>query len=494
MWDHFFHGETYDGSLDLDWSGTSAVTGTENGTAAAASDWIDAITISPPATAPTGMQVIDAATGRAVALGELKPNLCPPLREIKAYPAISYTSTVATDVGSAWVADFGQNMGGMVTLTLPPNHGIPKGTVLRIEHGEVIEGKDIDIEGMCTLCPKCGSCSATPGGGASGVGGGSCDTRGPGAVCDTYCRAAPAGAAPPLPPYMRMVKSNDSKKYAPAGIYMQNEREQTLHHLVHCNMCGHIYCTHVATIAGKLIDAQTLKGNFSCDLIPHGDADGSQHLLYNNDLRHEPCKPHQSYTPGFPAGGIPAHDTPDRYIGDFNNANMTNLYTVGGSPAGETYTALFAGSGFRYAQISGLPSGFTPQAGFMTAKMVHSDVKPASELVLANMVGTTLGTSDVLQKIHNMTVASQATNLWSIPTDCPQRERRGWMGDAQASADEANMNFDMQASSLDNSVTPGHVLSYRESVMTSRCSGLLLCTLFLLLTCALPMTSSSHLN
>ena len=77
--------------------------------------------------------------------------------------------------------------------------------------------------------------------------------------------------------------------------------------------------------------------------------------------------------------------------------------------------------------------------------MVHSDVKPASELVLPNMVGTTLGTSDVLQKIHNMTVLSQATNLWSIPTDCPQRERRGWMGDAQASADEANMNFDMQA-------------------------------------------------
>jgi alpha-L-rhamnosidase len=54
---------------------------------------------------------------------------------------------------------------------------------------------------------------------------------------------------------------------------------------------------------------------------------------------------------------------------------MTNLYTVGGNSAGETYTALFAGSGFRYAQISGLPAGFTPAAGLMTAKMVHSDVK-----------------------------------------------------------------------------------------------------------------------
>ena len=36
------------------------------------------------------------------------------------------------------------------------------------------------------------------------------------------------------------------------------------------------------------------------------------------------------------------------------------------------------------------------------------------------------------------------SNFQSIPTDCPQRERRGWMGDAQASADEASGNFDMQ--------------------------------------------------
>jgi len=40
---------------------------------------------------------------------------------------------------------------------------------------------------------------------------------------------------------------------------------------------------------------------------------------------------------------------------------------------------------------------------------------------------------------------SQLANLWSIPTDCPQRERRGWMGDAQVSSHEAMYNFDMEA-------------------------------------------------
>lgn len=404
----------------MDWKGTS-------------SDWKGAVAIHPPATAPTGMQVMDPQTGAAVALGALKPNLQPPLREIKAYPAVSYTATVANDVGSAWIADFGQNMGGMVTLTLPPQHGIPKGTVLRIEHGEVIQGTDIDIDGMCKLCPKCSACGSG-GGGASGVGAGSCDSRGPGAVCDTYCHQAEP-TAPPLPPYMRMVHCM-GPKCSPAAIYLEDEHAKARYHLTHCNQCGQKYCDNVATIPFAEFNALADKGNFSCDLIPG---------THNTDLRHEPCTPHQSYTPGFPAGGIPAHDTPDRYIGDFNNANMTNLYIVAGNPAGETYTALFAGAGFRYAQISGLPASFKPAAGFMTAKMVHSDVAPASELVLPNMVGTSLGTSDVLQKIHNMTTVSQSTNLWSIPTDCPQRERRGWMGDAQASADEANMNFDMQA-------------------------------------------------
>ena len=36
-----------------------------------------------------------------------------------------------------------------------------------------------------------------------------------------------------------------------------------------------------------------------------------------------------------------------------------------------------------------------------------------------------------LQAIQNMIVQTQRDNLHSVPTDCPQREKRGWMGDAQ---------------------------------------------------------------
>ena len=41
--------------------------------------------------------------------------------------------------GPAWVFDFGFNTAGMTTLSLPAGHGIPRGTALRIEHGEVAQ-------------------------------------------------------------------------------------------------------------------------------------------------------------------------------------------------------------------------------------------------------------------------------------------------------------------------------------------------------------------
>ena len=34
-------------------------------------------------------------------------------------------------------------------------------------------------------------------------------------------------------------------------------------------------------------------------------------------------------------------------------------------------------------------------------------------------------------------------NLHSLPSDCPTREKRGWLGDAQVTAAEGNLNFDM---------------------------------------------------
>lgn len=102
-------------------------------------------------------------------------------------------------------------------------------------------------------------------------------------------------------------------------------------------------------------------------------------------------------------------------------ANMTNVYIVRGDGQPENYTALFAGAGFRYAQLSGLPAGHTATKSMLRGLRVHSNIGPSGSLTLPPMVGSSLGTHDVLTKIHEMTRASQTSNLWSIPTGAALR-------------------------------------------------------------------------
>lgn len=108
-------------------------------------------------------------------------------------------------------------------------------------------------------------------------------------------------------------------------------------------------------------------------------------------------------------------------IGDFNNANQTNIYTVGHGNKAEIYTPRFAGGGLRYAQLTGLPKGVKPEISWLSGLKVYSNVISVSDLRLPVVNGRGSGTPDVLNKLHTMTRASQTSNLWSIPTDCPRR-------------------------------------------------------------------------
>jgi len=57
-----------------------------------------------------------------------------------------------------------------------------------------------------------------------------------------------------------------------------------------------------------------------------------------------------------------------------------------------------------------------------------------------------VASKQILNDIQRLIHWSQLTNLFSVPTDCDQRnERQGWMGDAHVTAEEAMMNFDMAA-------------------------------------------------
>jgi alpha-L-rhamnosidase len=101
----------------------------------------------------------------------------------------------------------------------------------------------------------------------------------------------------------------------------------------------------------------------------------------------------------------------------------------------EAWEPRFTYHGFRYVEVTGFPG--TPKLDTIRGRVVHSAVEP---------IGSFAASKDILNGLQRIITWGQKTNLHSIPTDCDQRdERMGWMGDAQGTAEEAIMNFDMAA-------------------------------------------------
>ena len=117
-----------------------------------------------------------------------------------------------------------------------------------------------------------------------------------------------------------------------------------------------------------------------------------------------------------------------------NCANQTDTYTSNGVAA--QWQPLHTYHGFRYMQLEGWPSdAAAPTKATATALFMRTLVKSTGSVKFPH--------SPILNKIQAAIVRTQASNLHSIPTDCPQREKRGWMGDAQWTAGQASLTFDM---------------------------------------------------
>jgi len=112
------------------------------------------------------------------------------------------------------------------------------------------------------------------------------------------------------------------------------------------------------------------------------------------------------------------------YLENLRTARATDFYTCKGDPAGESWTPRFTFHGFRYAQISGLPSGILLGADALVAHVLHSALPEAGDFSCSEPL--------INQLQHNIQWG-QRGNYFEVPTDCPQRdERLGWTGDAQA--------------------------------------------------------------
>lgn len=109
---------------------------------------------------------------------------------------------------------------------------------------------------------------------------------------------------------------------------------------------------------------------------------------------------------------------------------QTEIYTLKGGGK-EVWSSRFTYHGFQYVQVTGYPGQLASES--VQAQFAHSAITP---------VGTFSCSNPLLNKIWKAGIYSYLSNLQSIPTDCPHREKNGWTGDAHLAAEQGLFNFD----------------------------------------------------
>jgi len=98
----------------------------------------------------------------------------------------------------------------------------------------------------------------------------------------------------------------------------------------------------------------------------------------------------------------------------------------------ESFMPHFNYKGFQYVEVtSNKPIKLSKES--LVGYFMHSDVPVAGQI----------SSSDpVIDKIWAATNNSYLSNLFGYPTDCPQREKNGWTGDAQIASETGLYDFD----------------------------------------------------
>jgi len=113
-----------------------------------------------------------------------------------------------------------------------------------------------------------------------------------------------------------------------------------------------------------------------------------------------------------------------------NPFQQEDSYTYSGNEVtGSSWTPRFVYHGYRFIVASGLPASCiitATTAPCLLGVVYGTAMKKTGHLVFPGR--DTYPAAGILQAIHSAVVQTQRSNVHSIPTDCPQREKRGWMG------------------------------------------------------------------
>ncbi len=142
------------------------------------------------------------------------------------------------------------------------------------------------------------------------------------------------------------------------------------------------------------------------------------------------------------SGAIERHDiemhflegTP-AYLTGMKGGFQTDFYICNGD-AEEYFEPRFTYNGYQYVEVVGLRE--EPKPEDFEGRVISTDF---------NNISTFSCSNELLNKLQEATLRSYRNNyVAGYPTDCPHREKNGWMGDAQLAAELAQYNFDNTAS------------------------------------------------
>ncbi|WP_298732924.1 alpha-L-rhamnosidase [uncultured Chitinophaga sp.] len=110
---------------------------------------------------------------------------------------------------------------------------------------------------------------------------------------------------------------------------------------------------------------------------------------------------------------------------------QTDIFILSGKGR-ESFMPRFNYKGFQYVEVtSSQPVELTRES--LSGHFMHSNVPPVGHIHTSN---------PMINQLWEATNNSYLSNLFGYPTDCPQREKNGWTGDAHIAIETGLYNFD----------------------------------------------------
>ncbi len=113
----------------------------------------------------------------------------------------------------------------------------------------------------------------------------------------------------------------------------------------------------------------------------------------------------------------------------FHGPFQTDIYILKGEGI-EEWQPRFTYYGFKYVEVTGLTE--KPTLDTIEGQFASTGFQQRGEFECSN---------EMFNKIQQMALRSYRSNFYGYPTDCPQREKNGWTGDAHLATEMGLYNF-----------------------------------------------------